>query len=151
MKLEALVEQNRSNYYKMLVIVDNAGQYEKIVEVLHPQGWQAFNATDYILEMLEHIPEKERRVRIGRMIKEWVKELPDKIILYDTNILYSPELGRLNPVGAFKYRSREKEIIVIMNGQIYGQRVRYSEPGRDDYNEMDVSELIRCRIEDIEF
>jgi len=57
----------------------------------------------------------------------------------------------LNPVGAFKYRSREKEIIVIMNGQIYGEKVRYSQPGRDDYNEMDVSELLHYRIEDIEF
>lgn len=150
MKLETLLEQNRSNYYKMLVIIDNARQYEKVIEALLPQGWQAFNITDYILELLEHIPEKERRLRIGRIIKEWFRELPDKVILYDTNILYSPELGRLNPVGAFKYKSREKEIIVIMNGQIYGQRIRYSEPGRDDYNEMDVSELLHYRIEDIE-
>ena len=77
--------------------------------------------------------------------------MPDKVILFDTSILFSPELGRLNPVGAFKYKSREKEIIVIMNGLIYGERVRYSEPGRDDYTEMDVSELIHCRIEEIEF
>lgn len=151
MKLETLMEQNRNNHYKMLVIVDNARQYEKIIEALHPQDWQAFNVADYILEKLEHIPEKERRLRIGRIIKEWFRELPDKVILYDTNILYSPELGRFNPVGAFKYKSREKEIIVIMNGQIYGEKVRYSQPGRDDYNEMDVSELLHYQIEDIEF
>jgi len=150
-KLETLLEQNRDNYYKMLVIIDNARQYEMITEVLQPQGWQAFNVTDQILELMEGIPERERRLRIGRIIKEWFWELPDKVILYDTNILYSPELGRLNPIGAFKYKSREKEIIVIVNGQIYGERIRYSEPGRDDYNEMDVSELIHCRLEDIEF
>ncbi|MEN6463430.1 MAG: BREX-3 system P-loop-containing protein BrxF [Syntrophomonas sp.] len=151
MKLQTLLEQNRSNYYKMLVIIDNARQQEKITESLAPQGWQAYNVTDHILELIEHIPEKERRLRIGRSIKEWFKELPDKVILYDTSILFSPELGRLNPVGAFKYKSREKEIIVLMNGQIYGERIRYSEPGRDDYTEMDVSELIHSRIEDIEF
>lgn len=151
MKLETLLEQNRDNYYKMLVIIDNARQYEMITEVLQPQGWQAFNVTDQILELMEGILERERRLRIGRIIKEWFWELPDKVILYDTNILYSPELGRLNPIGAFKYKSREKEIIVIVNGQIYGERIRYSEPGRDDYNEMDVSELIHCRLEDIEF
>jgi hypothetical protein len=151
MKLETLLEQNRSNYYKMLVIIDNARQNEKITGALAPKGWQAFNVTDHILELVEHIPENERKLRIGRIIKEWVKELPDKVILFDTSILFSPELGRLNPVGAFKYKSREKEIIVIMNGLIYGERVRYSEPGRDDYTEMDVSELIHCRIEEIEF
>lgn len=150
MKLETLLEQNRSNYYKMLVIIDNAKQYEKITAALVPQGWQAYNVTDIILELVERIPENERKLRIGRIIKEWFKELADQVILYDTSILYSSELGRLNPVGAFKYKSREKEIIVIMNGQIYGERIRYSEPGRDDYTEMDVSELIHSRIEDIE-
>lgn len=150
MKLETLLEQNRSNYYKMLVIVDNSRQYEKIIESLQPQGWQAFNVTDHLLDLLEHVPENKRRLRIGRIIKEWFRSLPDKIILFDTSILYSPELGKLNPVGAFKYKSREKEIIVVMNGQIYGQKIRYSEPGRDDHNEMDVGELLHCRVEDIE-
>lgn len=151
MKLEILLEQNSSNYYKMLVIIDNAKQYEKITAVLEPQGWQAVNVTEHILELVERIPESERKLRIGRVLKEWFKKLPDQVILYDTSILFSPELGRLNPVGAFKYKSREKEIIVIMNGQIYGERVRYSEPGRADFAEIDLSELIHSKIEDIEF
>lgn len=149
MNLEKLIEQNRCNYYKMLIIVDNAKQHEKIKLSLASKGWQAFNVTDYTLELIDRIPEKERKLRIGRIIKEWVKGLPDKVILYDTSILYSPELGRLNPVGAFKYKSREKEIIVIMSGQVYGERIRYSEYGRDDYCEMDVSELIHTRMEDV--
>jgi PleD family two-component response regulator len=73
MKLETLLEQNRSNYYKMLVIIDNARQNEKITGALAPKGWQAFNVTDHILELVEHIPENERKLRIGRIIKEWVK------------------------------------------------------------------------------
>ena len=56
MKLETLLEQNRNNYYKMLVIVDNTRQYERIIEALNPQGWQAFNVTDHLLDLLEHIP-----------------------------------------------------------------------------------------------
>ncbi|OCZ54247.1 BREX-3 system P-loop-containing protein BrxF [Dehalobacter sp. TeCB1] len=149
MDLETLLEQNRNNYYKMLVIVDNSKQQEKITWTLAAKGWQAYNVTDHILELIEQIPEKERKLRIGRIIKEWVKDLPDKVVLYDTSILYSPELGRLNPVGAFKYKSREKEIIVILNGQIYGERIRYSEYGREDFCEMDISELIHAKIEDI--
>lgn len=151
MNLETLLDQNRNNYYKMLVIIDNSKQHEKVTGALIPKGWQAFNVTDHILELIERVPEKERKLRIGRIIKEWFRELPDQVILYDTSILFSPELGRLNPVGAFKYKSREKEIILIMNGQIYGERVRYSEPGREDYCEMDVSELIHSKIEDVEF
>jgi len=149
MKLETLLEQNRSNQYKMLVIIDNIKQHMKIIDYLAAQGWQALNVTDHILELIERVPEKERKLRIGRIIKAWFYGLPDKIILYDTSILFSPELGKLNPVGAFKYKSREKEFILIMNGQAYGERVRYSEYGRDDYCEIDISELIHTRIEDL--
>ncbi|MDD2585763.1 MAG: BREX-3 system P-loop-containing protein BrxF [Syntrophomonadaceae bacterium] len=149
MKLDTLLEQNSSNYYKMLVIVDNSNQHEKIIEALEPSGWQAVDVTEHLLDLLERVPERDRRLRIGRIIKEWFRELPDNVILYDASILYSPELGRMNPVGAFKYKSREKEIVVIMNGKIYGERIRYSEYGREDFCEMDVSELIHARIEDI--
>ena len=109
MKLETLLEQNRSNYYKMLVIIDNARQHEKITDALAPLGWQSFNVTDHILELVERIPENERKLRIGRVLKEWFKELPEQVILYDTSILFSPELGRLNPVGALNTNHGRKK------------------------------------------
>ena len=70
-------------------------------------------------------------------------------MLYNTTILYSPELGRLNPVGAFKYKSRENLVIVLAEGRIAGQKLQYSEFNRPDYTEVDVSEIICARLEDI--
>jgi len=145
-----LIDQNRSNHYKLLVIVDNDNQHQKIIDKLKDDGWAAYDVTKNIVEMTKDIPENKIKLRIGEQIKKWVKSLPEKIILYNTNILYSPELGRLNPVGAFKYKSRDREIIIFVEGHTSGDRIRYSSYEREDHSEMDVSELIHVRMEDID-
>ncbi len=150
MQLDTLLEQNRTNHYKMLVIVDNNQQHEKIIDALKSKGWTSYDANENILRIIEDIPESKIKLRIGDKIKQWFNSLPDKVILYNTNILYSPELGKLTPVGAFKYRSRDKECIVILEGQISGQRIQYSEYRKEDHVEMDVSELINVKMEDID-
>ncbi|AKX96033.1 hypothetical protein MTHERMOG20_16820 [Moorella thermoacetica] len=150
MKLRDLIKQMQTNYYKMLVIVDNGRQPEKIIRPLQQEGWTAVDVTDAVLKLIESIPENKVKVRIGGKLKEWFHSLPDRLILYNTTILYSPELGRLNPVGAFKYKSREKEIIVLLEGRLAGNRIQYSHYGRPDYAEMDVSEVIHARMEDID-
>jgi hypothetical protein len=150
MKLADLIEQMQTSYYKMLVIVDNGRQQDKIIRPLQEEGWMAVDVTAAILKLVETIPENKVKVRIGGKIKEWFYSLPDRLILYNTSILYSPELGRLNPVGAFKYKSREKEAIVLLEGHLAGNRIQYSQFGRPDYTEMDVGEIIHVRMEDID-
>ena len=150
MKLDELIKQNRSNHYKMLVVVDNNNQQDKVIEKLKGDGWEAYDVTKSIVEITKDIPDDKIKLRIGEQIKKWVKSLPDKIILYNTNILYSPELGRLNPIGAFKYKSRDREMILFVEGHTSGNRIRYSTYDRDDYSEMEVSELIHVRMEDID-
>lgn len=149
MQLADLIKQNRTNHYKMLVIVDNSRNPHKLIDPLKGEGWTAHDVNHTVLQLLQDLPPDKVKVRIAGRIKEWVLSLPDKGIFFNGNILYSPEFGKLNPVGAFKYRSRSKEIIVILEGQLMGNRVVYSEYGRPDYTEMDVSELICVRMEDI--
>jgi hypothetical protein len=134
----------------MLIIVDNNHQHDKIISALKEEGWKSYDVNENILKIIENIPENKVKVRIGNKIKEWSNNLPDKVILYNTNILYSPELGKLNPVGAFKYRSRDRECIVILEGSVSGNRIQYSEYGKEDHVEMDVSELINVKMEDID-
>ena len=150
MQLNNYLEQNRTNHYKMLVIVDNNHQHEKIINALSDQGWSSYDVNENIIKILENIPEEKVKVRIGSKIKEWVNNLPDKVILYNMNILYSPELGKLNPMGAFKYRSRDRECVAIVEGSVYGNRIQYSEYGKDDHVEMDVSELIHVKMESLD-
>ena len=137
MHISTLLEQNRTNYYKMLVVVDNSRQEDKIIQTLCKQGWTPCDVGEVVVEMVRSIPEDKIKLRIGDAIKKWFNSLPDKMIFYNTSILYSPELGRLNPVGAFKYKAREKKSL-FLEGQMCGERIQYSQVGRPDYSEMDV-------------
>ena len=150
MKLKELLQQAHSSHYKMLAIVDNSNQAKTIIERLSPDGWRGYDVEEAVIEILEGIPADRRRVRIGDAIKKWFHSLPDNAVLYNTNILYSPDLGRLNPIGAFKYKSREKEIIVILSGELTSNKICYSTMDRPDYTEMDISEIICVRMEDID-
>ena len=71
---------------------------------------------------MSNVPMDKIKLRIADEIKKWVLSLPNKVIFYNANILYSPDFGKLNPISAFKYRARNKEIIVIMEGRLYGNR-----------------------------
>lgn len=150
MQLNTYLEQNRTNHYKMLVIVDNNHQHEKIINALQNERWTSYDVNENILKIIENVPENKIKVRIGSKIKEWANKLPDRVILYNTNILYSPELGKPNPVAAFKYRTRDRECILILEGSVSGNRIQYSEYGKEDHVEMDVSELIHVKMEDID-
>ena len=150
LKLEELLQQAQSSHYKMLAIVDNSNQAAKVTEHLAPQGWRSYDVEEAVLGILETIPVDRRRVRIGDALKKWFQSLPDKVILYNTNILYSPDLGRLNPIGAFKYKSRDKVIVVLLSGELTGNKICYSTMDRPDYTEMDVSEVVCVRREDID-
>jgi len=92
MQLDTLLEQNRTNHYKMLVIVDNNQQHEKIINALKDKGWTSYDVNENILRIIEDIPEDKVKLRIGDKIKQWFNLLPDKVIFYNNNILYSPEL-----------------------------------------------------------
>lgn len=150
MQLNTYLEQNRTNHYKMLVIVDNNHQHEKIINALQNEGWTSYDVNENILKIIENVPENKIKVRIGSKIKEWANKLPERVILYNTNILYSPELGKPNPVAAFKYRTRDRECILILEGSVSGNRIQYSEYGKEDHVEMDVSELIHVKMENID-
>ncbi len=98
MKLQEFIEQTQSNHYKMLVIVDNSKQFQKVIDALSDKDYTAYDVNENILKLVEEIPEEKVKLRIGSKIKEWVKSMPDKVILYNTTILYSPEFGRLSPI-----------------------------------------------------
>ena len=149
MDLAELVRQANTNHYRMLLVLDNEHQSEAFVQRMEAEGWTGYDVEQAVLAMLEQVPENKVKLRITGEIKKWFLQLPERVVLYNTTILYSPELGRLNPVGAFKYKSRENLVIVLAEGRIAGQKLQYSEFNRPDYTEVDVSEIICARLEDI--
>lgn len=74
---------------------------------------------------------------------------PERPLFLDNiELLFSPEVGRLNPVDLFKKISRERLIVLSLPCRLTGQaRAEYSEPGRRDYMSLDLSGLTIIDLE----
>ncbi len=150
MQLHQLLEQNRSNHFKLLILVDNSQQKDAIIERLQQEGWICYDVGDEIQKIIQDMPEDEIQVGIAGKIKDWAVNLPEKVILYNTNILHSPEFGDINPVSVFRYRSRVRQIVLFVEGNLHGDHLIYSEYGRADNADIDVREFITAKVDEID-
>ena len=51
MQLSTYLEQNSTNHYKMLVIVDNNHQQDKIINALQDKGWTSYDVEENIIKI----------------------------------------------------------------------------------------------------
>jgi len=150
--INTLIEENRTNHYKLLTIVgNNQSKIEKISTYLKKKGWEIFDVEEKVLEITENIPENKIRLRIGTELKKWIKSLGNRVILINSNILYSEQMDQIGPFSAFKYCMRgNKEGILFLDAKLRGNMAIYSIPGRSDYNERELSDVLYVELEQIE-
>ena len=71
--------------------------------------------------------------------------------MINNNILCSPTLGTKGTITTLKYLFRdEKETVVFLDATLRGNDTAfYSEPGKEDYQEYDLSEIIYINLDEI--
>ncbi|EMR73851.1 hypothetical protein MBGDN05_00444 [Thermoplasmatales archaeon SCGC AB-539-N05] len=150
--IDTLIKENRTNHYKLLTIVgNNKAKINSLIIYLKERNWAAYDVEKIVLELIETIPEDKIKLRIGTELKKWIKNTEDNVILYNANILYSPEMDKIGPFSAFKYNMRgKKEGILFMDGKIRGDVVVYSIPGRPDYHERELSDVLSIELEKVD-
>ena len=150
--IEKLLSASRDNHYKLLTLVgDEESKKKNIISYLKDEGWKIYDVERVVLDLIEDIPENKISKRIGKKLKEWVKEQGKKIVLYNTSILYSPELQLRGPVEAFRYPMRgNRKGVIFINGRLRDNKAIYSTPDKDDYTPVDLSKVIFCRLTEVE-
>ena len=149
--IDILIKENRTNYFKLLTIVgNNQSKIDNIVDYLKSKGWEVCDVEEKVLEISKDIPEDKIRLRIGEKLKKWVKSLGNRIVLVNSNILYSEQMDKIGPFSAFKYCMRNKEGILFLDAKLRGNVAIYSIPGRPDYNERELSEVTFVELDNVE-
>jgi len=150
--IDTLIEENRTNHYKLLTIVgNNQSKIEKITDYLKNKDWEIYDVEKKVLEITEDMPENKIRLRIGTELKKWVKSLGKRIVLVNSNILYSEQMDKIGPFSAFKYSMRgDKEGILFLDAKLRGNMAIYSIPGRPDYNERELSDVLFIELDNVE-
>ncbi len=150
--IDSLIKENRTNHYKLLTIVgNNQSKIANISEYLRKKGWEIYDVEEKVLEIVKNMPEEKIRLRIGTELKEWIKNLGNRIVLINSNILYSEQMDKIGPFSAFKYFMRgEKEGILFLDAKLRGNMAIYSIPGRPDYCERELTDVLFIEIDKVE-
>lgn len=149
--IDSLIQENRTNYYKLLTILGNNGtKIDKIVKYLQKKDWEIYDVEKEVLELTNNIPVEKIKLRIGTEIKKWVKQLGNRLVLFNSNILYSKEMDKIGPFRAFKYCMRgKKEAVLFMDAKLKGVYAIYSTPDRPDYLKVELSDVLFEEIKNI--
>ena len=150
--IERLIQENRNNHYKLLTIVGkNKSKEEAIINYLKNVGWVVYDVEDVVLKLSDNIPKDKVRLRIGTSIKKWVKSVENRVVLTNANILYSEEMDKMGPFDSFKYLMRGgREGVLFLNAKIRGNMAIYSIPGRPDYSEREMTDVLYIDIEEVD-
>ncbi|MEJ6949406.1 BREX-3 system P-loop-containing protein BrxF [Natronospora cellulosivora (SeqCode)] len=151
--INELIENNKANHNKLIVLVgDKQGKKEEIINYLQDQDWEVYDIEEAVLNIIENedIPQEKIHLRIGEKIKNWINTLGDKLILINSNILFSPEVKKITPTDLFAYAMRgQKQGILFLEARLRENEAIYSTPDRDDYCKMDLSGLVYENIENV--
>lgn len=142
--LNVLLDENRTNHYKLFTLIgNNPPKAESILEYLKSKDWQVYDVEEKIFEISEGIPHEKIKLRIGREIKRWIRNLENNIVLINSNILYSEDMGKINPFNAFKYSMRSnREGVLFLDAKLKGNMAIYSTPDRPDYQEFELTDVL---------
>jgi len=150
--LDDLIKANRDNHYKLLALIgDSPAKENKIIDYLENRNWKLCNVEELVLEAIENVPEDMRDTMLASEIKEKLLPFGDKIVLTNIDILYSPEVHKIQPISFFSYYARgSTEIIMFLRkARLRENKAIYSFPNKDDHREMDLSKIIYERLDNV--
>ena len=129
--------------HKLVILLGifGAGKTRLLKDIEDEIGGKYVNLNLILAERLLAGPRSEYNdgVTVNRLIDEMCDELsPDErpLLVDNIEILFSPELGRINPIDTFQRISRQRPVILALPAKRQGNYAEYSALGRQDHMRM---------------
>jgi predicted ribonuclease YlaK len=142
-----------SDRHKVVLLLGEFGAGKTaLMKRLAPEAGATYvNLNLQLTERLLSVPRSQYDdgVTVPRLVDELCDELsPDGRPLFIDNVelLFSPEVGRINPVDTFKKVARQRPILLALPARRHGGAVEYSVLGRKDHMSMPLEECIAIDI-----
>lgn len=143
--------------HKLVILLGGfgSGKTALLKELASQMGGEYVNLNLHLTERLLTLPRRQYDdgVTVHRLIDELCDELsPDRRALFIDNVelLFSPELGRINPVDTFKRNSRQRRIVLALPARRRGAYAEYSTLGRQDHMRIPLEEYTVIQMEEEE-
>ncbi len=149
--IDELIEASFNSHFKLLVLIgDHESKKQEIIDYLENDNWQKYNIEEAVLNLTSDIPAEKIYLRIGRRIKDWVRTLEEKVIFYNINILFSPELKQVKPTQLFSYFMRgNRQGILFLDARLKEDQAIYSTPDKKDFCKMDLNQVVYADINNV--
>lgn len=100
-----------------------------------------------LTERLLTLPRRkyDDRVRAHKLIDELCDQLSlnrEPLLIDNVEILFSPGLGKLNPIDTFKRMSRQHPVVVPLPARRVGRYAEYAKIGQADHLRMSLAEYV---------
>lgn len=141
---QAIQIVEEQEYHKLVLLVGDfaSGKTRLMRRVCDEIGGVYVNVNLELTSQLLTIDARTYATKASPILKDLCdgQEPGHPLFLDNVELLFSPEVGRLNPIDLFKKVSRERLIVLSLPCRLTGQtRAEYSEPGRRDHMSLDLS------------
>jgi len=139
--IQAVEEQE---YHKLVLLVGDfaSGKTRLMQQVCGEVGGVYLNVNLELTRQLLTIDARTYATKASSILEDLcgAQEARRPLFVDNVELLFSPEVGCLNPVDLFKKVSRERLIVLSLPCRLTGlARAEYSEPGRQDHMSLDLA------------
>lgn len=134
-EVEALCETVANLYYRLVLVVGPArsGKTRLLRATSVTNGWPLINLNQRVSEQLLELTQKQRALRIPRLVDDVLGAAGANIVLVDNiELLFSPDLAQ-DPLRLLQGRARNRTVVASWPGTMVGNQLVYAEPGHREY------------------
>ena len=149
-----LIQKVALDRHKLIILYGNfsSGKTPVIKDVADELSGAYINLNLELTEQLLSLPRSKYAdgVTVHKLIDELCDQVsPDNrpIFVDNLEILFSPELGKINPVDTFKRVSRQRVVVLALPVRRHGGYLEYSQMGREDHMQMPIDEYLVIEME----
>lgn len=153
-KLINAVSQLAHDRHKLILVLGSfgTGKTQLLQKTAVATEGVYLNLNLTLTQRLRQIPRS--RYADGVTIHKEIDQLCDELSQHgrplfvdNVEILFSPELGKVNPVDTFKRISRQRPVVLALPARHDGSYAEYSMVGRADYLRMEIGDYIIIDME----
>jgi ABC-type uncharacterized transport system ATPase component len=145
--LEAL-EQAVELYYRLVLVVGLAGSGKTTILKMVRDNVDApiFNVSLSLAEKLLELTQRQRVLKVQRLLDQIVKQSNREIVLMDNvELLFDASLQQ-DPLRLLQTIARNKTIVAAWNGSIIDNSLVYAVPGHSEYRRYPVQDFLVVRL-----
>jgi len=152
-KLIGAIKNAQADRHKLVIVLGQFGSGKTVIlkQAAEELKGQYLNLNLELSEKMLAIPASQ--YRDGTTVHALIDQLCDDasphhepLFVDNLEILFSPELGKINPIDTFKRISRERPVVIALPAHRQGSSAIYSTSGHEDYVVMPLEDYIVIEI-----